>query len=57
MPRQKNYTPRTYRMRYEDYWLILASQVRLAKGSKGYEAFKEDVQRLRELRSGYKMVS
>lgn len=51
MPKEKIYRSRTYGMRYKDYSPILASQVRLVKNCKGYEAFKEDVKLLRETRS------
>ena len=52
MPKQKSYTPRTFGMRYKEFSPILASQVRLAKRCKGYDAFREDVKILRETRSG-----
>ncbi len=47
----KRYMPRTFGMRYKEFSPILASQVRLVKDCKGYEAFKEDVKILREARS------
>lgn len=48
---KNEYKDKVYKMRYKEFSKILSRRLMEVKECKGYEAFKEDVKILREIRS------